>query len=533
MSARILVIGLDSAEATLLEKWAAEGYLPNLARVADGGAVGKLGNPMETLPGAIWPEIWSGRSSGKTGLFYHPEQIHTGEANLRPIEHDEIDATDNYWSAASRAGLRVCVVDQAHSPLNTDLNGVQVLEWGLHDRTFTERCHPPELMEEIHRRYGLHPLRSCDRYADTREGRQALLEDLLEGSSLKQALVLDLMQREDWDLFTCTLAESHCVGHHFWHCLDATSPRHETDAPEDHRNAIRTLYQRMDETVGKLIDAGGPETTTLIIASHGIGPAHAGYHLLPEVLARLGMNSDRGSGGSGLLRQLQTRIKNAVPYAWHPMLRALSRLGPVKAVQRRAGALRFPLESPLTRAVAVPNNRVGAIRMNLEGREPFGCVEPGAEADALMEELCGELVKLEDPRTGDSIVERVLTANEVFGSDHHADLPDILVLFRTGYGPIEACRSDRVGLIEIPYFTRRTHRSGDHTVESRLWAIGPNVPAGLRLQKTHVLDIAPTVLDLLGVPLPRDLDGRPIAFDGRQLDYCYTGSGSASRRFRA
>lgn len=515
MPTRVLVIGLDAAESTLIDKWAESGHLPNIARLIRDGVVLKLGNPMETLPGAIWPEIWSGRSSGAIGLFYHPEQVHSGEAISRPIEHDEVDPRDNYWSVASENGRRVCVLDQVQSVLNTELNGIQVLEWGLHDRTFTERCHPAELMDDIHARYGLHPIRRCDGYADSERGRDELLRNLIKGAEGKRALALDLLAREDWDLYACTLSESHCVGHHFWHFLEAAAAGNGDDYPQAHRNAIRTIYQQTDETVGRLIEAAGAGATTLVVASHGVGPSHAGYQLLPEILARLGMGSDQGAKAqSRWLRDLQTRIKYGVPHSWIPLLRALAAMRPVKALQRGAGALRFPLESPLTRAIPVPNNRVGAIRLNLKGREPFGCVAPGNESQSLLEELRAALHELKDPMTNEPIIDRVDTADEIFGPDHHPNVPDLMVLFRTGHGAVEACTSEQVGTIEVPHHTRRTHRSGDHTVESRLWAIGPGIPGGRRLPQANVLDIAPTILRLLDVPLPDNLDGGPIALDG-------------------
>lgn len=62
MSAQVLVIGLDAAEATLVERWAAEGILPTFARLIREGAVSSLHNSLETLPGAIWPELMTGRS---------------------------------------------------------------------------------------------------------------------------------------------------------------------------------------------------------------------------------------------------------------------------------------------------------------------------------------------------------------------------------------------------------------------------------------------------------------------------------------
>jgi predicted AlkP superfamily phosphohydrolase/phosphomutase len=83
MSARVLVIGFDACEASLVRRWAAEGKLPNFAALVRASRTFQLDNPMETLPGAIWPEIHTGCSSGKMGHFYIPNQLHTGEAVLR------------------------------------------------------------------------------------------------------------------------------------------------------------------------------------------------------------------------------------------------------------------------------------------------------------------------------------------------------------------------------------------------------------------------------------------------------------------
>jgi arylsulfatase A-like enzyme len=86
-----------------------------------------------------------------------------------------------------------------------------------------------------------------------------------------------------------------------------------------------------------------------------------------------------------------------------------------------------------------------------------------------------------------------------------------MVLFRDDLGVIESCRSKRVGTLRIPLYTNRMPRTGDHTVESRLWIAGPGVAAGRRLSEGNVLDIAPTVLRLLGVPPPAAIDGRALA----------------------
>ena len=399
MSARILVIGLDAAEATLIETWAAEGWLPIFAGLISGGAVYRLGNPMETLPGAIWPELVSGRSGGQVPLYYHPRQVRSGEAAYRPIEAREVNVEDYYWVRASRAGRRVAVIDMPQTVASPDLNGIQILEWGLHDRNFAIASTPPALLDDVRTRYGDHPVPHCDCHKRRPEGYRALLDGLLSGAETKTRLLLDLMGREEWDLFTCCYGETHCTGHQFWHFCDPRHPWHEADAPAEFRDAIRDVYRAVDAGVGELIAAAGPGATVLVVASHGMGPYTGGPQLLPEVLVRLGLGSggNRATFASRALRKAQEVVHKA-PRPLQPLLKALANTGPVKGLQSTAGCLINPLESPNTKACALRNNRCGAIRLNIRGREPFGRVEPGAQEAALTSEIRRELLALKDQR---------------------------------------------------------------------------------------------------------------------------------------
>ena len=509
MPARVIVIGLDAAEANLLERWAAEGKLPTFARLVRDGGGFSLVNCLETLPGAIWPEIATGISCGKIPLYYHPRQLHTGEGRVRPVLAEEVDPEDYYWTLASRRGRRVAVIDPVQSVRAPEFNGIQLFEWGLHDRNFEIATDPPGLLEELRARHGDHPIRSCDLHGRKRSGYERLLDGLLAGVARKTDLLLDLLSRENWDLFVATYGETHCVGHQFWHFLDPTHGWHDAAAPAHLRSAIRSVYQAVDKGLGALIESAGRDALFLVFASHGMGPYTGGPQLLSEVLVRLGMGSGAGAGNSGI-RRLQTRVSHA-PRLIQPALKRLAGTGVIKNLQAWSGSLLDPLESPLTRAVALRNNRCGAIRLNLKDREPFGRVCPGAAAQALMAELRAELVALRNPASGQPIVTKVTTATEVFGPEHHPDVPDLMVVFRNDLGPIEACYSPRVGLVEVPIFHPNVPRSGDHTPVSRLWTFGRGVAAGRRLQDANVLDIAPTVLNLLDVPVPRRLDGSPLA----------------------
>ena len=220
MPARVLATGLDAAEATLIERWAHEGRLPGFARLEAAGTCWEFANSLETLPGAIWPEITSGRSCGQVPLYYHPRQLHTGEARVRPVAADEVLAADSYWAMASRAGCRVAAIDQPQTVPPPGLNGIQLCEWGLHDRNFAIASEPPDLLDQVCARHGEHPVRACDLHGEVEPGYRRLLDDLLRGVERKTDLLLDLLGREEWDLFTCTYGETHCAGHQFWDFWD-------------------------------------------------------------------------------------------------------------------------------------------------------------------------------------------------------------------------------------------------------------------------------------------------------------------------
>lgn len=494
MPARVLVIGLDSAEPTLLDRWTAEGKLPAIAALYEQGAAYRLDNCWNTLPTAIWPELTYGRSPEKVGLFYPPGQLRTGEAAPRPLLTEEVDP-NGFWTIASDAGQRVAVVDLPWTAPPKELNGIFLGEWGAHDRWFGTGSFPGALADEIRERHGEYPVGSCDDdYGPSLADRARLAANLLEAVDHEIRLFLDLLGREDWDLFACAFGQFQCVGHQLWGFMEA-----DDDVPDSLRTAMFEVFSRVDKGVAALREAAGPAAVSVVFASHGMGPLRGGQQLLSEVLVRLGAGSGKGSAA---------RLRSRLPIGLRTTIRHLTPAALRRRLQEAAGSLPVPLASATTRAVALPADVNGHIRLNLKGREPNGSVEPGAEAEAELSNLRRELRELKDPASGEPIVREVVSAEEAFGADRHPDLPDLMVNFRADLGTIEACVSDRVGLVKVPH--RIVNRRGDHTPEARLWLVGPGIRPTTSPGSAHALDVAPTVLSLLGVPIPSELDGRPL-----------------------
>jgi predicted AlkP superfamily phosphohydrolase/phosphomutase len=179
----------------------------------------------------------------------------------------------------------------------------------------------------------------------------------------------------------------------------------------------------------------------------------------------------------------------------------------VSASRRRAR----PFVEPRirTRALSVRCGGNGAIRLNVRGREPFGSIEPGDEYDEACAELTRELEALQDADTGEPVVEEVGRADVAFGEQYHPNLPDLIVRFRQ-QGAISSVRSPRIGTVSEPARDRRFARSGEHTPHVRLWRVGPGVGNSEIVPGGRAIDVAPTVLYLLSVPLAPELEGRPL-----------------------
>jgi predicted AlkP superfamily phosphohydrolase/phosphomutase len=506
MPARMLFVGLDAFDPLLLGRWSAEGVVPRFSSFSRDAAAFKLANSLAVIGGGVWQELNNGRSCGRAGIFFPARQLHSGESAPRQVEMREVDPRA-FWTVASDAGKRVGVIDLPHSVPPHELNGVLVAEWGTHDRLYGLQSMPPDLAGELRGRHGDYPLWSrpwprrttamCDGHDGSPEQYEQLLDDLLAGIDQKTGLLLDVLGRDEWDLFACAFSEGQCSGHQLWHFLDGATPARE------HRLAdgIRSVYQRLDSSLGRLLEAAGRGVTVFVVASHAFVTPTGGRQLIPEVLLRLGYGSGRGASA---------RARSKVPPSARRLVRNVLPRNTGRRLQARVGTLPNPLDSPLTRAVALDGDRCSWIRLNLEGREPHGAVKPGREALEVLADIRSELILLEHPGTGERIVSQVQSAAEAFGDDHHPDVPDLIVNFRADLGVLEACRSSRVGLVRVP-LEPTARRTGVHPpVPSYLWIAGPDIPKPAPSGDGKAVDLAATIVSQLGVSQPDWLEGEPL-----------------------
>jgi len=237
-----------------------------------------------------------------------------------------------------------------------------------------------------------------------------------------------------------------------------------------------------------------------------MGPHPRRYFHVNRWLAELGLLTPRARRAGLGVGEILQRLKERIPRRWRALLRkglpqiaqeqvfrALLNVGQVDWM--RTHAYRVPL-FPM----------VDGIEVNVRGRQPEGTVAAGGDYEALRDLLLTELRALRDPETGEAVVEEAWRREEVYSGPHTEEAPDILVLYRSDY-------TGGLGLhgpLVSPYDESLNHWSGTHRMDGVFIAHGPLVRPNARPEGARIIDAAPTILYALGLPVPEDMDGRPL-----------------------
>ncbi len=505
---KVLLIGLDSAEPSLVHKWADEGHLPHLARLMNQGSTASLQSAAAEFPDEVWPSIYTSRNSAQLGKYYYI-QPKAGSSELELID-DAPRHGRQFWEIASAAGSRCAVVDAPKTGLGPPLNGMQLANWGAHATRCETASHPPDLVGRVIAKHGRYPLHSCDMHGLKPEEYRDLRSQLLDGVALRERLLIDLISSEPWGLFFCTFAETHCAGHQFWHLQDPEHPRYD---PEDRlglRNAMRDVYQAVDKAIGSLVAAVGPDTSVLAFSGHGMRAQYHGRDLVPALLEFWGMSQSANTEPHAeperevtLKKTFLRTLKDNVPIQWQYVVKKMlpSKIEDM-IICRVMGAEKLDTSA---RAFYVPNNDLtAAIRINLKGRDPRGLVGP-EEYDELCGWLTARFQELINPATGEPAIDRVSVIHDTYEGEHLDRLPDLTALW-SQESPIDALYSPGYGTVVGSHSDLRT---GGHASKGFFIMQSPD---GTRFDSPegNAKDVAPTVLSLLGVEIPEEMEGRSL-----------------------
>lgn len=481
---RSIVIGIDGGTFEIIQPLIEKGRLPNISKLMSNGVHGVLRSAVPMLSPSIWTTIITGKNPGKHGIY---DFIRKDTKNDKVAFNSSADRKSMaIWSILSGYGKRVCIAELLMSYPPDQVNGFMVTSVVIDspaesDKSTKSSCtFPPKLEEEI--RVNIRACKKTKVVFKHEAGRIALLvKDCIEKVEYRVKLFKYLSQKENFDFRMFYFNETDVISHVAWKYLESED--------EVLGEAIFKVYESIDKYIGELML--DDDSDIIIVSDHGFRELKRVVSL-NNILESMGLLKYREYGIFGQFRRMVARSR-------------LSRVIGKKKYLRRmeVDELVNGIDWNATKAYCFGTTS-GTIYINLRGKEPHGIVDL-CEYDALCAEIIDGFKKIRDEKTGCKIVDNIYRKEEIFLGPYQDHAADLCVTFKDGYG-VKMKKNDRFLKKEI--ITDTKGWSGDHDVKGIFIASGPHFKKNSKIEGACVQDIAPTILYIMGLPIPKDMDGR-------------------------
>jgi predicted AlkP superfamily phosphohydrolase/phosphomutase len=521
---KAIVIGLDGGTFDVLGPLVDRGELPAIKHLMESGVSGRLRTVIPPGTGPAWSSIVTGLDPSNHGVYDLIVRA-DDSYNLAFLNASSLRAP-TLWDLVGAYGGTVLVLNVPMTYPPKKVNGSMVS--GLLTPLGSRECtYPPDLLAtilEIDRSYKIVPTHSY-----TPGKIDSFLEELSEVVRSKSHVLLELLKRTDWTFAMQVFNETDFLQHALWHVIDPQHPRHVKSEHERYAGKIFDFYRLIDQTIGKLVDAAGDGASVVILSDHGHGPLHRFIHT-NNLLLESGMMSVKRSPGA--------RIKYLLFRAGFTPLNVY-RVGNALGLGRLRMGMRWTskghdllrrlffsfsdIDWRRSDAYGISGGVFGGLYVNLKGREPAGAVEPDRyeETRSRLEAILTQLAR---PDGGGPLVKQVLRREEVYGGRFAAEAPDMLFL---PHDPTLAVFGDFEFSSNKVLEPASEAISAQHRMDGIFIARGEGLRKGGEIEGMSVLDVAPLLLYLMGLPIPDVLDGEfrkdlfeDAALGARPPSYC-------------
>jgi predicted AlkP superfamily phosphohydrolase/phosphomutase len=368
--------------------------------------------------------------------------------------------------------------------------------------------YPPDLLREIKEAVGDYRVFPKEHHRKGNE--QNYLDDILRTMDIRQRAVQYLLKNKPWDLFCVVFGGTDWAMHAYWKYHDQNHPFHDPEEAKLFGNALRSVYQKADEVLEALLETVDESTHVFVMSDHGAGPG-VGKSLINNWLLNIGLLKIKRSPISQLkylLWRSGFTVENIFPLVFRLGLMKFKR----KIDPRRTGSKNIVRRIFLSyndidwsRTKAFTVGGMGQIHINLKGRHPLGCVEPGEEYENLCGYISERIKEITLPDSDQPFVKRVYRRDELFHGEHLKFMPDLILM------PTDMRYLDSgIEFASNNLFLKVDAVSGAHRTNGVFIFRSPDGLNKDNLKGISIRDIAPTVLYLLGIPIPDDMDGRVI-----------------------
>jgi len=485
---KVFIIGIDGGTWNILRPLIENGTMPNLAKLEREGISSTLKSTMPPVTAPAWVSFQTGVRPENHGIFefnnYVPGTYRTFFINSSVIPLKTI------WQIASEAGRKVIAVNVPVTYPPYKVNGCMVTGL-LTPNTKHIFTYPEELCQEILEKVPAYKIMTT-RNVYNLKGLNAFLKALIDTERKRTEVMLYLMQKNDWDIAMIHYQSSDELQHSVYRHLDPANPFFEANK----YNRIKSFYRQLDKNIGNLLAQVPDSAIKIVLSDHGFCPVYKKINLNAFLRDNGWLAVNKRKLFSVIIDKIfwfATKIDR------FNLNTALLRKGKRKKfINSLFGGLIINWQK--TRAFMINGWVYGNIYINLIDREKNGVVAL-EDYDSLCEQIKQKLLDLRD-KDNSFVIENVYKREEVYNGKYRMSAPDLLVMAKQGYN-FNTNVFERTTIFSKNK-NRRDHQ-GSHDINGILVISGAN-PRQL-LYPPSIVDLCPTILNLLGIAVPDYMDG--------------------------
>lgn len=463
---KVFVIGLDCAPPELIfDAW--RDGLPHLGKLVNTGLYSQLMSSTPAITVPAWSSMTSGKDPGVLGFYGFRNRSDYSYDN-RFIANGRSVKEKRVWDILGDAGKKSIVVGVPQTYPVSPINGYLISSF-LTPTTTNPRIqwtHPASLRAEIETL--LQPdVYDVDVPQFRTDDKEFLLKQIYDMTRKRFQTLRYLLDEKPWDFFMFVEMGVDRIHHGLWAHHDATHPKHDPASPFVH--AIKDYYRYLDQEIGTLLEKLPDDTHIITVSDHGVKPMLGGI-CINEWLRREGYLT-----------------------LWdEPSTRYISSFEKVEVDWSRTTAWG-------------DGGYYGRIFLNVYGREPNGIIPPEAY-ETVRDKLAAHIASIPDP-DGNPLGTVVFKPEEIYRQVNGV-APDLIVYF----GDLSWRSVGSFGYDDIYTFSNDTGPDDANHAQNGIWIynrLGKNL-GGRQLPDTQLMDFAPTVLNIFGLPIPADMQGKII-----------------------
>lgn len=497
MKKKVFILGLDGGTFDVILPLIEANDLPNMAKLLKGGAWGRLESTIHPNTPIAWTSFMTGLNPGRHGIydFIIPKENDYGFRLTTAADRH----ADTVWGYMGMFGKKAIVVNVPYTYPPDKINGIMIsgLDTPMVRR---EMSSPPEIFDELSKHFGSYVM-DWTFPTGWRYDLQSYRERVFKAIDFRSESGLYLLKKYPWDCFTLVFNPIDHVQHIFWN----------TEGEE--KEIIFDAYRKFDECLGKFLSVLDSDTVFLMMSDHGAGAIDRVFYMDTWLEQEGYISYDTSILESkslflNMAKRGRTFLRRNLPISAKKFLRYL-----MPGLRERIESSITTLNIDWSRVKAYSAGYYGNIYINLKGTRPMGTVDPG-DYDNLCEEIADKLYSLKDPETGERVVDKVYKKGEIYSGPYVNYAADIIIKWKdystyTEKG-IENGEKYRIFGKKVKAESSDYPLTGTHRLKGIFIASGPGIKTAQELTNLHIYDLFPTILYIMGLPIPNDRDGRVI-----------------------